>query len=54
MPDGTVFDTVNSRPLREAFNYQFKLVGTGPFRFLGGRFAAEVIPQPEFAAPVMP
>lgn len=54
MPDGTVFDTVNNRPLREGFNFQFKLVITGPCRFLGARFAAEVIPQPEFAAPVSP
>jgi hypothetical protein len=54
MPDGTVFDTVNNRPLREGFYFQFKLVGSGPFRFLGGKFSAEIIPQPEFALPVLP
>ena len=53
MPDGTVFDTVNNRPLREGFNFQVKLVMTGPCRFLGARFAADVIPQPEFAVPVI-
>jgi hypothetical protein len=52
MPDGTVFDTVNNRPLREGFWFQFKLVATGPYRFLGARFVADTIPQPEFAVPV--
>jgi hypothetical protein len=54
MPDGTVFDTVNNRPLREGFTFQFQLVATGSFRFLGARFSADLIPQPEFAVPVSP
>lgn len=51
-PDGTVFDKVNNRPLREAFTYQFRLVMTGKARFLGARFAAEIIPQPKNLSPV--
>jgi len=54
IPDGTVFDTVNNRPLREGYWFQFKLVMTGPGRFLGARFSADVIPQPQFAVPVLP
>jgi hypothetical protein len=52
MPDAKVYDTVNNRPLRECYSFQFKLVITGPARFLGARFSADVIPQPKFAAPV--
>jgi hypothetical protein len=53
-PDGNVFDTVNNRPLREGYNFQFKLVMTGPCRFLGARFIADVIPEPQRAPPVTP
>ena len=48
-PAGNVFDTVNNRPLREGYDFQLKLQITGSCRFLGGRFAADLIPQPEFA-----
>jgi len=51
LPSATVFDPVTNRPLREGFNYQTKLVITGYCRFLGGRCAADIIPQPEFAPP---
>lgn len=54
MPDGTVFDTVNNRPLREGFNFQFKLVATGKYRFVGARFSADIIPQPEHLEPLPP
>lgn len=53
-PDGTVFDTVNNRPLREGYNFQFKLVMTGPCRFLGAKFYADIIPEPQRAPPVDP
>ena len=43
------YDTVNNRPLREGYDFQLKLQITGACRFLGGRFAADIIPQPEFA-----
>ena len=53
-PDGTVFDTVNSRPLREGYSFQFKLIGTGPFRFLGARFDAIVIHETKRMPPPDP
>jgi hypothetical protein len=53
-PDGTVFDPVNSRPLREGYSFQFKLIGTGPFRFLGARLEAIVIHETKRAPPVDP
>lgn len=50
-PTGNAYDT-NGRPLREGYDFQVMLVFTGYCRFLGGRFAADLIPQPEFAPPM--
>ncbi len=50
-PDGTVFDTVNDRPLREGYFFQFKLVMTGRARFLGARFSASPTPEPKMGPP---
>ena len=51
-PDATVFDVANNRPLRQGYNFQFKLMATGKFRFLGGQFEAVVIDQPEHLEPI--
>jgi hypothetical protein len=51
-PPSKFYDTVNNRPLREAYAFQVKFLITGQCRFVGARFAADVIPQPEFARPV--
>lgn len=51
-PTSKLFDKTNNRPLREGYDFQVKLQFTGSCRFLGGRFAAEKIPQPEFAKPI--
>jgi hypothetical protein len=51
-PSGQLFDTINNRPMREGYDFQVKLVFTGSCRFLGGRFAADIIPQPDFAKPI--
>ena len=50
-PPGNVYDPVNNRPLREGYDFQVRFDFTGNCRFLGGRFAAELIDQPEFAPP---
>ena len=50
-PDPTVMDATNNRPMREGYDFQVKLQISGYCRFLGGRFAASIIPQPEFATP---
>lgn len=50
-PTANCFDKTNDRPLCNGFNFQFKLVMTGSCRFLGARFSADIIPQPEFAKP---
>jgi hypothetical protein len=52
MPSPQSFDTTNNRPTREGYDFQVKLVITGSCRFLGGRFAADIIPQPDFAKPI--
>lgn len=46
------FDAANNRPLREGYDFQVMLQFTGSCRFLGGRFAADITPQPTFATPV--
>jgi hypothetical protein len=48
-PDGTVCDSANNRPLREGYVFQLKIQITGNARITGGRFAADVIPQSQFA-----
>jgi len=48
-PDGTVCDVANNRPLREGYVFQVKIQITGNARITGGRFSADVIPQPQFA-----
>ena len=53
-PDGTVFDTTNSRPLREGYIFQIKLAGTGQYRFLGAHVYADVVPESLRAPPVDP
>jgi hypothetical protein len=52
MPSPKSFDETNNRPTREGYDFQVKLVITGSCRFLGGRFAADIIPQPDFAKPI--
>jgi hypothetical protein len=51
-PSSSLMDVVNNKPMREGYDFQIKVSITGYCRFLGGRFAAEMIPQPEFAKPV--
>jgi hypothetical protein len=51
-PNPQAYDDANNRPLREGYDFQVMLQFTGSCRFLGGRFAADIIPQPEFAKPV--
>lgn len=51
-PTGMSFDAANNRPTREGYDFQVKLQFTGSCRFLGGRFAADLIPEPEFAKPI--
>jgi len=51
MPSPVPSDVTNDRPLREGYDFQAKIVLTGSCRFLGGRFAADIIPQPDFATP---
>jgi len=49
-PSGDVYDS-NGRPMREGYDFQVMLVFTGYCRFLGGRFGADIIPQPKYAPP---
>jgi hypothetical protein len=51
MPNPKVFDPTNNRPLREGYNFQTKFVFSGYCEFMGARFAADEIPEPEFAQP---
>jgi hypothetical protein len=51
MPNPKVFDPTNNRPLREGYNFQTKFVFTGYCEFIGSRFAADEIDEPEFAQP---
>lgn len=48
-PSGYPCDENVNRPLRECYTMQFRLVVRGHCRFLGARFKASTIPQPEFA-----
>ena len=50
-PSPKSFDSANNRPTREGYDFQVMLQFTGSCTFLGGRFAADIIPQPEFAKP---
>ncbi len=50
-PDPSLCDTTNNLPLREGHLFQFKLVVTGHCRFLGGKFGAWTVPEPEWAKP---
>lgn len=50
-PSATDVDTVNGRPLREGYTFQFRLVVSGHCRFLGARFKAVAVPETEFAPP---
>ncbi len=51
-PSATPCDTFTKRPLREGYNFQFKLVVVGQCEFIGARFAAITLPEPTFAAPI--
>jgi hypothetical protein len=51
-PAGNVYDATNNQPLREGYNFQLKYVFNGACTFLNGRYAADVIPEPEFAKPI--
>lgn len=42
-------DAATGRPNREGYAFQLKVEITGVCRFMGGRFLADVIPQPTFA-----
>jgi hypothetical protein len=46
------FDKANNTPLREGYDFQVKIQFTGACRFLGARFAADIVPQPEFSKPI--
>lgn len=50
-PSGKVCDASTSRPLREGYDFQFRLVVSGQCRFLGARFKAITLPEPMFAKP---
>ena len=52
VPDPAPCDTVNNRPLREGYTFQFKLVVTGHCTFLGAKFRAMSIPDSKFARPI--
>lgn len=51
-PDPSPCDTTNDRPLREGYTFRVKIVITGHCRFMGARFGAWTVPQPEWAKPV--
>jgi hypothetical protein len=51
-PNPKVFDPSNNKPMREGYDFQVQLKITGACTFLGGRFAADTIPQPEFSKPI--
>jgi hypothetical protein len=50
-PSSTPCDPSTNRPLNEGYFFQIKIVVTGQCVFLGGRFAAVIIPEATFAAP---
>lgn len=50
-PSALACDVANNRPLREGYQFQFKLVVTGSCKFGGGRFSARTVPQPPFERP---
>ncbi len=50
-PDPGPCDPTNNRPLREGYTFRVKFVITGHCRFLGGKFGAWTVPQPEWAKP---
>lgn len=50
-PDSAPCDPTNDRPLREGYTFRVKFVITGHCRFLGGKFGAWTVPQPEWAKP---
>jgi hypothetical protein len=51
MPNPKLFDAANNRPLREGYNFQTKFVFTGYCEFVGARFGADMIDEPEFGKP---
>jgi hypothetical protein len=51
-PSALFMDSTNNRPMREGYDFQVKVEVVGSCRFLGGRFGADLIPQPEFAKPI--
>lgn len=51
-PSADDCDSVNNRPLREGYTFQFKAVITGHCKFLGARFRAVPVPDFEFAKPI--
>lgn len=50
-PNPSDTDSVNNRPMREAYTFDFRLVASGYYTFVGARFKAISIPQTEFAQP---
>lgn len=50
-PDGGSFDITNNRPTREGYSFQLKLEINGACTFVGARFTADIIPQPELTKP---
>lgn len=50
-PPSADCDPSTNRPMREGYQFQFKLIVTGHCRILGLRFKAITIPEPAFAAP---
>jgi hypothetical protein len=51
MPDPKKFDATNNQPLREGYNFQVKLSFTGQATLTNARFAADIIPEPDFGTP---
>ena len=50
-PSGAPCDEGNNRPLRTGYWFQFRIVQTGPGRFLGMRVKAVTEPQTQYAKP---
>ena len=51
-PDPSLCESVNNRPFRDAYTFQFKFIITGHCRFRGAKFTAFRASQSQFAKPV--
>ena len=50
-PSPTVFDPTNNQPMREGYNFQVMFRFTGACTLTSARFAADIVPEPEFGQP---